>query len=155
MIGVTAPWKYHLLVFSDRTLVSRIAPISSRVDPRKLALANLVISLGPKSVVLIILERISVNSWGSCRASRRSNYNIMICSTMNFCDFGVQKSKNHLRCRNDIFLQLIIIKIWLFISVFCSIVWLNIHIRHGLLLPTKLSPIISSHGIYKATGSQE
>ena len=157
MICIGAPRKYHLFVLSQCALMCWVATVitwTTRKAARKLTLADLVVSLWPKSISWSLKWILSHS--GSCSTTpwRSCNY-IMECTTVNLANFGVKKSEDHLRCRYRILSRSFLAVVWVFVSVISSVIWLNIEIRHCLLLTTELSKIISPHRVYKTTWSKQ
>lgn len=72
----------------------------------------------------------------------------MISSTLNICHFCVEQSKDHRRWAN-------IIRTFLVWNLLSSIIIKHIKFWGILLFPTKLSKIISSHGIDKTTWGKQ
>ena len=150
MICVTAPCKYHLLLWSLSVVIVLVALVELFViSNTKIISISLIWSAKLITIAYSSCVCSSITSW-------RTYCNWVIITTLNICNFGIKQSKYHLGLLNSLLLifnwctlivrLILILVLWLFILISSTFL---------TLFSTKLAPWVSSHCVYKPTWSQK
>lgn len=146
MIVVTSPRENHLFSFVDAVLIRWVALIARSWSSKELIINWR--STTTKRSLTSASELVLPIHCGSSTVSQSSSNYVMIGSALNISYFGIKQGEYHLRWTN-------VITNFLFYNLLTSIIIVHVKLWSIWLLATKLSKIISSKWIYKATGSKQ